>query len=136
VFAIVGLVAAVRSAAPGLGIVFVGVAFLAFASVSVSVTGDGVRVRSGRLGWPAVRLSLDQVTSASAIDVKPLTLGGWGYRGSVRVFGWASWIVRGGEGLQLDLTRGKRFVVTVDQADEAAAVLNGLLARRAATPAG
>jgi hypothetical protein len=131
IFAIVGLVAAVRSATPGLGLTFVlvGVAFLAFASVSVSVTHDGVRVRSGRLGWPAVRFSLDGVASASHIEAKPLTLGGWGYRGSVRVFGRASWILRGGEALQLDLVGGGRFVVTVDGATEAAAVVNAMLVR-------
>ena len=130
VFAILGLVAALRSEEPTFGIVFVvvGVSFLAFASVSVSVTRDGVRVRSGRLGWPAVRFGLDRVVSASAIEVRPLALGGWGYRGSVRAFGRASWILRGGAGLQLDLAGGKRFVVTVDEAEEAAAVVNGLLA--------
>jgi hypothetical protein len=107
----------------------VGVAFLAFASVSVSVTKDGLRVRSGPLGWPSVRFRLDRIDSAEAIDVKPMAAGGWGYRGSVRTFGRASWVLRAGPGIELHLRGGGRFIVTVDGAEEAAAVLNGLLTR-------
>ena len=39
----------------------------------------------------------------------------------------AAWVVRGGSGVRIELTDGAVFAVTVDNADEAAAVLNGLL---------
>ncbi len=42
-------------------------------------------------------------------------------------------VVRGGPGLRLDLRDGKVFVVTVDDAEEAAAVVNGLLASPTST---
>ena len=129
-FAIVGialLVAGTAVVAPTF--LVVGVVFVAFASVTVSVSDAGVRVRSGPLGWPSVQFGLDRVDAAEAIDVRPMALGGWGYRGSVRAFGRASWILRGGPGLELRLRGGGRFVVTVDHADEAAAVVNGLVAR-------
>jgi hypothetical protein len=131
-FLVAAAVVALRSAATlGLAATFavVGVAFLAFATVHVSVGRGGVRVRSGPFGWPSVRFGLAQIESAAAVDVKPLGMGGWGYRGSVRVFGRASWTLRGGPGLELHLTGGRRFAVTVDDPDQAAAVVNGLLAR-------
>jgi hypothetical protein len=128
---IVAGVALLAAGAPVVGptSLLVGVAFLAFASVSVSVTKDGLRVRSGPLGWPSVRFRLARIESAEAIDVQPMAAGGWGYRGSVRAFGRASWVLRGGPGIELQLRGGGRFIVTVDDAEQAAAVLNGLLAR-------
>jgi hypothetical protein len=97
-------------------------------SVSVTVGIDGVRVRAAP-GWPTVTVPLDRIASADAIDVRPMRWGGWGYRGSLRLFRRAAWIVRAGPGLKLDLRDGKSFVVTVEDADEAAARVNGLLAR-------
>jgi hypothetical protein len=40
----------------------------------------------------------------------------------------AAWVVHRGPGLKLDLRDGKVFVVTVDGAEEVAAVVNGLIA--------
>lgn len=103
-----------------------------FSSVHVVADRRGVRCSSS-FGWPRVRISLDRIASAEAIDVRPLQWGGWGYRGSLRLFQRAAWILRGGPGLRLDLRDGKVFIVTVDDPEEAAAVVNGLLATPTST---
>lgn len=100
--------------------------------VDVSVGEQGVRMRGGLLHWPRMHFPLEEVEAARAVEWEPLRGGlvsGWGYRGSLRLMGRAGWVLRKGPALELDLTRGRRFVVTVDAADEAAAVLNGLLRR-------
>jgi hypothetical protein len=105
----------------------IGAASVAAGSVRVSVGTNGVRVRPGILPLALVRLPLDRIQSAQAIDVRPMQWGGWGYRGSLRFATRAAWVVRGGPGLRVDLRDGSTFVVTVDDADHAAAALNALL---------
>jgi hypothetical protein len=119
-------------AAVGVSVVLVviGFVFLAFATVEVRVSDDGVRIRSGVFHRPVVRIRLADIERAQANDLRPTAWGGWGYRGSVRLFGRGAWILRSGEGLELALRGGKAFAVTVDHADEGAAVLNGILAHR------
>jgi hypothetical protein len=120
------------AAALSFALVVVGAAFLAFAAVDVRVDADGLLVRSGALHWPRVRIPLDRIESTSAIALQPTAWGGWGYRGSLRMLGRAAWVLRAGEGLEVVQRDGARFAVSVDRAEEAAALLNGLLAR--ATP--
>jgi hypothetical protein len=128
---VLGLVVAVTSELwVGLVLVLVGLSVAAFTSVTVTIDERGIGVRSGIVGWPRVRLPLDVVEEAEPTVVRPMAWGGWGYRGSLRLFRRAAWVLRAGEGLQLRLRGGRRFVVSIDDADEAAAVLNGLLARR------
>jgi hypothetical protein len=57
--------------------------------------------------------------------------GGWGYRGSLKLFGRAAVVLRGGEGLQLDLADDKVLTITVDNAEEGAGLLNDLVASSA-----
>jgi hypothetical protein len=102
-------------------------ALLAIATVHVSVGTRGIRAASA-IGWPGVSFALDEIASVRAIDLKPLQWGGWGYRGSLRFFGRAAWVLRAGEALEVRLTDGRVFAVTVDGAAEAAAVATGLLA--------
>jgi len=104
-----------------------------FARVHVVVDERGVTVRGGALPWPRVRVALDEIEAARSVDLDPSKLGwasGWGYRGSLRLGGKAAWVLRRGPALELELTGGRRFAVTVDRADEAAAALAGLLDRR------
>lgn len=120
----------------GLAVLAGGLTMVSFMSLDVAVSERGVRVRAGALHWPRVELDLAEIEGAHPVDFKPLQWGyasGWGYRGSLRLFGKAAWVLRAGPALELDLTGGRRFMVTVDDAAEAAAVLNGLLAR-ARTP--
>ncbi len=107
-----------------------GLVVIAFSSLYVAVGERGVVVSSGPLHWPSVRFTLDDVVSAGSIRFKPLVWGGYGYRGSVRLFHRAAWGLRAGPAIELQLRGGRRFAVTVDHADDGAAVINGLLAHR------
>jgi hypothetical protein len=103
------------------------------ARIRVTVNERGLEVRYGVLGLPRQRIPLARIRSAEAFDLVPLAHGGWGYRGSLRALGSASIVVRGGLALRLELEENKRLCITVDGADDAAKLLNGFVARRAAT---
>ena len=118
------------SVASGLLVLAVALVVAAFIEVRASVSNEGVRVRSGVFGWPRVRIPLEAIESADVIDLRPLRWGGWGYRGSLRLFRRAAWVLRAGPALRLHLTGGREFAVTVDDAEEAAGVLHGLLRAR------
>ena len=122
------VLAGLYGAAVGVGIG--GLAVLATSSLSVAVGDRGIVVRSGPLRWPSMHFSLEDVVSAGTIDFKPLRWGGWGYRGSLRLLRRAAWGLRAGPAIELELRNGRRFAVTVDHADDGAAVINGLLAHR------
>lgn len=106
--------------------------FELFARVRVTISERGLLIRYGYIGWLCQRVSLERVASARAFDLRPLEHGGWGYRGSLRLFGRAACVVRGGRALELTLERGRRFAVTLDDADSAARWVNAALARREA----
>lgn len=117
-------------------LLFVALALVDCALVRVSVSAERVRVALGPWGWPRLRVRTADVVRATAEDVRPMANGGWGYRGSRRLFKRAAVVVRGGEGLVLALRDGTRLVVTVDDAETAAGLVNDLAARTApATPA-
>lgn len=109
----------------GVTLLWVGIVVAAFAKVTVAADGDGVHVASGVWPLPRLTIRLDRIESIEAIDVNPWRWGGWGYRGALRMFKRAAWIVRAGPGLKLSLTGGRTFVVTVDDAAEGAAALQG-----------
>jgi len=115
----------------GVVVFAIGIVLLGFTSVVVVIDGRGIGVRSGPLGWPRIRLPLGVIEEATPVIVRAMAVGGWGYRGSLRLFRRAAWVLRSGPGLELQLRGGQRFTVSIDDADEAAAVLNGLLARAA-----
>ena len=95
---------------------------------SVTVDQLGLTVTS-RLGWPRLHVPLAEVESARAREVHPLgEFGGWGVRTSV-VTGATSVVLRTGEGIDVQRTGGRRFVVTVDDAETGAALLNTLADR-------
>jgi hypothetical protein len=123
-------------AAPYLNLVHVLVLALLelFAKVSVDIDQQEIRIRYGYIGWLTQRVTLARVHTARAFQLRPMEHGGWGYRGSVRFFGRAAVVVRGGPALALELTDGKRLAVTVDDADTAADVINGILSRRPPPP--
>jgi hypothetical protein len=94
----------------------------------VRVTQEGLEVRSA-VGIPRFVVQIADVDTASLIEVEPVRdFGGWGLRwGGLRRFGV---ITRRGEALEVRRRSGKVFVVTVDDARNAAALLNSLVARR------
>ena len=125
--AIVGTGGALAAAVnPVLGgyVAVAGLAVLPLVSVTVEVTADVLRCRfAGPGGWPTVSIPVAEIERAEAIDVQPLRYGGWGYRGSLRLFRRAAVNLRSGPGLRLALTGGRVFVVTVDGPEGALAHL-------------
>lgn len=98
-------------------------------SITVTVDRHGLTVR-GRLGWPRMRTPIDEIEQATVVDVNPIRhFGGYGYRialfGPMR--GASAFVLRGGQGLVVDRTGGRRQVVVVDDAFTAAGLLNSLV---------
>lgn len=104
-----------------------------FSHIRVTVDGRGVTVRYGHLGLWTQRVPLDRIVGAHTIELDPMAHGGWGYRGSRKLFGKASIVVRSGPAVQLDLRGGQQLFITVDDAATAARLLNGLVGRDSAT---
>ena len=109
----------------------VAVLVLAFAAASVAfhvrVDRGGLRVVSV-LGIPRFRVPLAQIASAARVYVNPMgEFGGWGIRWSVD--GRFGVVLRTGEAIEVTRTSGKRFVVTVDDAETGAALLEALVLR-------
>lgn len=94
--------------------------------LSLQVDRAGVQVRLLGLPWPVARARLDQIASAEVVDLHPREWGGWGYR--ITPHGRAV-IVRGGAGLVVHLDDGNHLAVSTDDADEAAALVNGLVSQ-------
>ncbi|MFD1812017.1 DUF1648 domain-containing protein [Rhodococcus gannanensis] len=99
---------------------------LVLAPVRVLVDRRGLSAR-GVVPVRPVHIPLDEVAEARAVTVKVLNgFGGYGYRVGPRGVGL---IARPGPALEVTRGDGSRFTVTVDGADQAAAVLNTLAAR-------
>jgi hypothetical protein len=103
--------------------------------IRVTVDQRGVRVRYGHLGLWTRRIPLARIVAVQAVELDPLAHSGWGYRGSLLLFGRASIVVRSGPALKLDLARGQRLFVTVDDAATGARLLSALLEREPAAHA-
>jgi len=109
-------------------LVFFAATTLAF---HVRVDDTGLHVVSV-LGIPRFRVPLADVGSAACVTVNPMgEFGGWGVRiaPSGRRFGI---VLRAGEALEATRRNGRRFVVTVDDAQTAAALLEALAQRAGA----
>ncbi|MGC4092858.1 MAG: hypothetical protein QM756_34235 [Polyangiaceae bacterium] len=102
----------------------------ACSSVRVSVDEHRVTLHFGSLGWLRQRFALSRVHAASALELRPLQHGGWGYRGSLLLFGRAAVVVRSGPALRLALDVGRTLTVSVDDATTAAKLINGFLQRQ------
>lgn len=102
---------------------------VAFTHVRVRVDHDAVDVRCGHIGVPRRRIPLDQVSGAQLVPlVSPRSWGGWGYRW--RPEKGTAVVVRRGQGLVIDLGSGRRFTVTVDDAQGAVDTIRDLLTLR------
>jgi len=94
----------------------------------VTVDSRGLEATSV-LGWPRVRVPLDEVQRADVVDVRPVReFGGWGYR--IGKDGRAALALRAGTAIQVHRTGSRVLVVTVDDAATGAALLNSLADRR------
>lgn len=100
----------------------------------VTLGPGGLKVAGPLGGWPGLSVPLDTVTGASTTTIRPLEFGGWGIR--MQPGGATTAVVtRAGPALRLDRTDGSAVVVSLDEADEAAAVVNSLLDQRGASTA-
>lgn len=106
----------------------------AFHRYRIRVGADGVRVEFGVAGWPRVTIPLDRIGTARAEHIEPMKWGGWGYRGSLYVFGRAAMVHRRGPGLVLALNDDRFFAVTCDDPATAAGLVNDLVDRRQTSP--
>ncbi|XIE79173.1 hypothetical protein AB6O49_16255 [Streptomyces sp. SBR177] len=108
----------------------VGVSGLALSRVRVTVDRRGLTVTPGPLTRPRVRVPLDEVASATVREVRAVAeFGGWGYRTRP---GRSALLLRSGEALSVRRANGFEFLVSVDDAETAAALLNTLAARHTA----
>lgn len=101
---------------------------LALASTSYwRVTADrrGLTVRS-LVGWPRVRVRAEEIAAVHVVEVSPMAdFGGWGYRWAGN--GRSGVVMRSGSAIEVTRRSGKRFVVTVDDAQTGAAVLAAVM---------
>ena len=93
---------------------------LAYVIIRIVQTDDGrcVEVVYGAKGMVRQTFSASQVLGAHTTTVSVAKAGGWGYRGSLKLFKWAALVTRGGPALELQLSGGRRFVVTLDDPDD------------------
>lgn len=105
---------------------FIALVFAASTAFHVRVDHEGLSVISA-LGWPRLSVPAAQIESAGVAPVNGFAeFGGYG----IRVAPGATGVVlRNGEALQVVRTSGKRFVVTVDDAGTAAALLETIAKR-------
>ena len=85
--------------------------------VLASNRGRSLEIRYG-FGLVKQRFAADEIEGAAAKNLSILEMGGWGYRGSLKVLRYAALATRRGEALELALSRGRRFVVTVDDPEK------------------
>lgn len=87
----------------------------------VRIGPAGLLVRS-RVGWPKVEVAAQDVASVRTVAVDPFgEFGGWGFRYGLD--GRTGVVLRRGEGIEVTRVDGRRFVVTIDDAETAAAAL-------------
>lgn len=97
------------------------VAFLVTLVFRVRIGANGLRVRSAA-GWPTIEIPASDVTAVRAVTVSPFgDFGGWGLRHGLD--GRSGVVLRAGDALEVTRTDGRRFVVTIDDAETAASVL-------------
>ena len=110
-----------------IGPVIVLIAGLLVSSVTARVTGDGLAIGFGLLGWPIRRIRLSKIDSAWSEVRYPSQTGGWGFRGFP---GTATIMLRGGECLVIRYRSGGQLAISIDDAEHGAALINALIAER------
>lgn len=102
--------------------------------IRVSINERALTIHYGHLGWIRQRVPLARIARASAFELEPMSHGGWGYRGSLKLLGRAAVVVRSGSALRLELRDAKQLCITVEDAETGAALLNGFVQRGAELP--
>ncbi len=109
---------------PAVALVLVGLIALGFSEVRATVSHRGVVISLGWWGFPSWTVPLASIERAEVEDVRPMAYGGYGYRARPGVRGV---VVRGGESLRLVLRNKADLVLTVDDAETGAGLLNAML---------
>lgn len=107
-------------------LIAVGLISVALSRCRVTVDRRGLSVAPWFAPRPRMRIPLERIANATSREARALGLGGWGFRVQP---GRSALVLRSGDALFLRLTTGKEFVVTVDDAATAAALLNTLVDR-------
>ena len=129
VLVVVGVVLSGRPAL--LGFLLVPVLLILLGRWRVTVDRTGLWARS-LLGAPRTGVALGEVVRADVVPLHPLReFGGWGIRSDLK--GRYGLVLRAGDAIAVQRAGGGVFVATVDGADEAVALLNGLADRARAT---
>ncbi|MFE1930092.1 hypothetical protein ACFW95_06905 [Streptomyces sp. NPDC059474] len=110
-----------------LGLLLAAAAFLITGAIKVTVSPRGVTVASALAPFLRQHIAIDRIKGAKARWTRPLEIGGWGYRWKPGV---RAVSLRKGDALWLELTRGTRFVITIDDAQTAADLVNRYLLPR------
>ncbi|WP_326638063.1 DUF1648 domain-containing protein [Streptosporangium sp. NBC_01755] len=116
---------------PAAIMLLVGLVGVTFSSVRVQVTEEGVVLFYGPLRLPRKHIPITQVERAWSEELFPSNVGGWGIRG---LPGAVTVMLRGGECLVVGYVSGGRFAVSIDDAENGAALLNTLVARVSTGP--
>ncbi|MBP3977806.1 DUF1648 domain-containing protein [Microbacterium sp. BLY] len=107
----------------------VGFAVAATASFRVRVTPDGIDARA-LIGWPRKAIPVAEIVSARAVRVSPFgEFGGWGWR--LAPDGRSGIVMRQGPAIEVHRREHGPFVITIDGAEEAAALLQAYVERSA-----
>lgn len=116
----------------GISVVVVALAMATAAAFRVRVTPEGFAARA-LVGWPRIVIPLDEIESARAVDISPFgEFGGWGWR--IAVDGRTGIVMRSGAAVEISRRDRRPFIVTIDGAEEAAALLQAYVDRAAAAP--
>ncbi|MFB9683305.1 hypothetical protein [Amycolatopsis plumensis] len=97
--------------------------------LSASVDAKGVTIRFGLLGVPWRHLPLDRIREATTRELSTFGDGGLGLRFNP-VTGTTAYKIRGGPALALSLENGRTVLVSVDDPETGAGLVNDLLAQR------
>ena len=107
----------------------IGLLMLAFLHATVLVDADGVRVRSLGRSWVAIPLA--EIERADPVVVHWGEFGGIGLRAQIGSEGATGLITSSGDAVRIDRFGQGPFYVTLDPADQVAALINTLVARTA-----
>ena len=77
--------------------------------------GRSLEVLYGPNGVVRQIFDAPEIMGATVVQAPLWRMGGLGYRGSLRLFKRAALITRRGDALAVELTKGRRFIVTVDE---------------------
>ncbi len=94
-----------------------------FRELTVTVDQHELRVDFSGPYWRPIRVRRSEILNPSAVDIRPLRHGGWGYRGSLTIFRRLAVILRGGPALRVDIASGGWLFVTVEDPESAVAEL-------------